>query len=76
MEIDCRPRTVNRVVENGYTGPRVTRAVVAVDVGLAINPLGLQAQMMGGTMDGIAQVLTYSLHLKKGVFQEASWDNA
>ena len=76
MEIDCRPATVNRQVENGYTGPRVTKAVFAVDVGLPINPLGLKAQMMGGMMDGIAQALTYSLHLKNGHFLEASWDNA
>jgi isoquinoline 1-oxidoreductase beta subunit len=27
-------------------------------------------------MDGIAQVLTYSLHLKHGHFLEGSWDNA
>jgi isoquinoline 1-oxidoreductase subunit beta len=76
MEIDCRPATVNRQVENGYTGPRVTKAVFAVDVGLPINPLGLKAQMMGGMMDGIAQALTYSLHLRNGHFLEASWDNA
>ena len=41
-----------------YTGPRVTKVVYAVDVGLPINPLGLKAQMMGGSMDGIAQALT------------------
>lgn len=76
MEIDCRPATVNRRVENGYTGSRVTKAVFAVDAGLPINPLGLKAQMMGGMMDGIAQVLTYSLHLHNGHFLEASWDNA
>jgi isoquinoline 1-oxidoreductase beta subunit len=76
VEIDCRPATVNRQVENGYTGPRVTKAVFAVDVGLPINPLGLKAQMMGGIMDGIAQVLSYSLHLQDGHFLEASWDNA
>jgi isoquinoline 1-oxidoreductase beta subunit len=76
VEIDCRPATVNRRVENGYTGPRVTKVVIAVDTGLAINPLGLQAQMMGGAMDGIAQVLSYSLHLHNGYFLEGSWDNA
>jgi isoquinoline 1-oxidoreductase beta subunit len=76
VEIDCRPATVNRKVKDAYTGPRVTRATVAVDVGLPINPLGLKAQMMGGVMDGIAQVLTYSLHLKHGHFLEGSWDNA
>jgi isoquinoline 1-oxidoreductase beta subunit len=76
VEIDCTPATVNRQVENGYTGPRVTKVVYAVDVGLPINPLGLKAQMMGGIMDGIAQALTYSLHLKDGSFLEGSWDNA
>jgi isoquinoline 1-oxidoreductase beta subunit len=76
VEIDCRPATVNRTVQDGYTGPRVTKVVCAVDVGLPINPLGLQAQMMGGAMDGIAQVLTYSLHFQNGHFLEGSWDNA
>jgi isoquinoline 1-oxidoreductase beta subunit len=75
-EIDCRPATVNRFVENGYTGPRVTKLVMVVDVGLPINLLGLEAQMQGGMMDGLAQALTYGLHLERGVFQEASWDNA
>jgi isoquinoline 1-oxidoreductase beta subunit len=45
-------------------------------VGLPINPLGLEAQMMGGMMDGIAQTLTYSVHLKDGHFLEWSWDAA
>lgn len=31
-----------------YTGPRVTRAIYAVDVGLVINPRDLGAQMIGG----------------------------
>jgi isoquinoline 1-oxidoreductase beta subunit len=76
VEIDCRPATVNRVVEHGFTGPRVTKVVFVVDAGLPINPLGLEAQMMGGVMDGIAQTLTYSLHLKDGYFLEGSWDDA
>ncbi len=76
VEIDCRPATVNRNIPNAYTGPRVTKAVFVVDVGLPINPLGLEAQMMGGIMDGIAQALTYSLHLKDGHYLEGSWDNA
>lgn len=75
-EIDCRPQTVNRRVRDAYTGPRVTRVTYVVDTGLPINPLGLQAQMIGGIMDGIAQALTYSLHLQDGHYLEASWDNA
>ncbi|WP_426241781.1 molybdopterin cofactor-binding domain-containing protein [Nocardioides sp. LHG3406-4] len=75
VEIDCRPETVNRTVRDGVTGPRVTRAVFAVDAGLVINPRGLEAQMMGGFSDGLALALTSSLHLRDGHFLEASWDN-
>jgi isoquinoline 1-oxidoreductase subunit beta len=75
VEIDNSPKTVNRKVRNGVTGPRVTKVVFAVDVGLVVNPKGLEAQMIGGIMDGIALVLTSSLHLEDGHFLEASWDN-
>ena len=76
VEVDTRPETVGRKIEKGYTGPRVTKVVYVVDVGLPINPLGLRAQMMGGVMDAIAQVFSYSLHLKDGYFLEGSWDDA
>ncbi|GAA2797269.1 molybdopterin cofactor-binding domain-containing protein [Saccharopolyspora taberi] len=75
VEIDCRPETINRPIRDGVTGPRVTKAVFAVDVGLPVNPRGLEAQMMGGISDGIALALTSSLHLRDGYFLEASWDN-
>ncbi|NBH12563.1 molybdopterin cofactor-binding domain-containing protein [Amycolatopsis sp. SID8362] len=75
VEIDCRPATVNRPVRDGVAGPRVTKVVFAVDVGLTVNPRGLEAQVMGAVMDGIAQTLTSSLHLRDGAFLEASWDN-
>ncbi|NKQ53184.1 xanthine dehydrogenase family protein molybdopterin-binding subunit [Amycolatopsis sp. K13G38] len=75
VEIDARPRTVDRKIRDAVTGPRVTKVVFAIDAGLAVNPRGLEAQMMGGTMDAIGQVLTESLHLKDGNFLEGSWDN-
>jgi isoquinoline 1-oxidoreductase beta subunit len=75
VEIDCRPETVRRKIRDAYAGPRVTKVVFVVDVGLPVNPRGLQAQMMGGIMDGIAEVLTASLHLTDGHFAEASWDH-
>lgn len=75
MEVDTRPSTVKRRVRDAVTGPRVTRATFAVDVGLPINPTGLEAQMLGGINDGIALAFTSSLHLRDGHFCEASWDN-
>jgi isoquinoline 1-oxidoreductase subunit beta len=75
VEIDTRPSTVNRKIRDAVTGPRVTKAVMAVDAGLVINPRGLEAQMQGGFMDGLALTLTSSCHLRNGKFLEASWDN-
>ena len=74
-EIDCSPAVVNRKIKDGVAGPRVTKVVVAVNPGFAINPLGFEAQMIGGVEDGIALALTASLHLKDGLFLEGSWDN-
>ncbi|MBY8882002.1 molybdopterin cofactor-binding domain-containing protein [Actinacidiphila acidipaludis] len=74
-EIDCRPQTTGRQIPDAYTGPRVTKVVCAVDVGLAVNPRGLEAQMMGGIMDGIAVALSSGLHLEDGHFLEGSWDD-
>jgi isoquinoline 1-oxidoreductase beta subunit len=75
VEIDCRPETVNRKIPDAVTGPRVTKALVVVDPGFAINPRGLEAQMIGGLNDGIAMCLTSSVHIKDGIPLEGSWDN-
>ncbi|WP_277454378.1 molybdopterin cofactor-binding domain-containing protein [Janibacter sp. DB-40] len=75
VELDMRPETVNREIRAAVTGPRVTKVVFAVDAGLVINPTGLDAQMLGGVMDGIALALTSSCHFDEGHFLEASWDN-
>jgi isoquinoline 1-oxidoreductase beta subunit len=75
VEVDNRPQTVHRKIPHAVTGPRVTRVVFAIDAGLAINPRGLEAQMMGGIMDAIGQVFTESLHLRDGYFAEGSWDD-
>jgi isoquinoline 1-oxidoreductase beta subunit len=74
-EINCTPGVVNRKIEDGVGGPRVTKVVIVVDPGFAINPLGFEAQMIGGVEDAISMALTGSLHLKDGLMQEGSWDN-
>ncbi len=75
MEIDARPAMVKRKIREAYTGPRITKAIMAVDAGRVINPRNFQANMMGGCMDGIAQALTASVHIKDGLPLEGSWDN-
>jgi isoquinoline 1-oxidoreductase subunit beta len=75
VEIDCTPETVNRQIPDAVTGPRVYKATIVVDTGFAINPRGLEAQMIGCLNDGIALALTSSLHMKDGIPLEGSWDN-
>lgn len=76
VEVDCRPETVNRKIPGATTGPRVTRAVFVTTVGRhLVNPLGAQAQLQGGVMDGIALAQTSSLHLVDGAFLEGSYDD-
>jgi isoquinoline 1-oxidoreductase beta subunit len=74
-EIDCRPETTGRTIPDAVTGPRVTRVVMVVDVGLPINPRGLEAQMIGCVSDGIGLALTESLHIDAGLPLEGSWDD-
>ncbi|MFZ3468480.1 molybdopterin cofactor-binding domain-containing protein [Streptomyces sp. 4.24] len=52
---------------------RVTKAVIAVDVGLPVNPRGLEAQMIGGLTDAISTTLRAGLHLDKGLPLEGSY---
>ncbi|MFE0577115.1 molybdopterin cofactor-binding domain-containing protein [Streptomyces sp. NPDC058874] len=52
---------------------RVTRAVIAVDVGLPVNPRGLEAQMAGGLTDAISTTLRAGLHIDKGLPMEGSY---
>ncbi|MBW5485080.1 xanthine dehydrogenase family protein molybdopterin-binding subunit [Streptomyces bambusae] len=52
---------------------RVTKAVIAVDVGRPVNPRGLEAQMTGGLMDAVSTTLRAGLHLDKGLPLEGSY---
>lgn len=53
--------------------PLVTRAVMAVDVGLPVNPMGIEAQMLGGIAEAISLVFRAGLHFEKGLPLEASF---
>ncbi|MFJ9456907.1 molybdopterin cofactor-binding domain-containing protein [Kitasatospora sp. NPDC101447] len=53
--------------------PRVTKAVIAADVGRVINPTGLEAQLTGALVDGISVILQAGNHLDNGAFREGSY---
>jgi isoquinoline 1-oxidoreductase beta subunit len=48
----------------------IHRAVCAVDVGRVVNPLGVEAQMMGATIDGISTALNLAITVKDGQVQQ------
>ncbi|MER8184540.1 molybdopterin cofactor-binding domain-containing protein [Kitasatospora sp. NPDC094015] len=53
--------------------PRVTKAVMVADVGLPVNPRGLEAQLMGAVTDGISVTLQAGLHIDAGAVREGSF---
>jgi len=46
--------------------PKVHRCICAVDVGQVVNPLGLEAQMMGATIDGLSTALNLKITVRDG----------
>jgi isoquinoline 1-oxidoreductase beta subunit len=53
--------------------PRVTKAVGVADVGRALNPRGLEAQLAGCAIDGISVTLQAGNHLDNGAIRESSF---
>lgn len=49
---------------------RIHRAVCIADIGRVVNPLGAQAQMMGGTLDAVSAALNLSITVKDGQVQQ------
>ncbi len=61
------------VSKTGVLG--IHRCVCAVDVGQPVNPLGIEAQMMGGTIDGISTALGLGITLKDGRVEQGNFDS-
>ena len=55
-------------------GFRIERCVCVVDVGRPINPLGIEAQMMGGTIDGISTARNLEITIEGGRVREGNFD--
>lgn len=54
---------------------RVTRVVCAVDCGLAVNPLSLEAQVQGSIAYGLGPTLHSALSIKDGQVQEGNFND-
>lgn len=53
--------------------PRVLRVVIAADVGLPINPKGVEAQLQGAAVDAMSTTLSAGLHIDSGAVREGSF---
>jgi len=53
--------------------PRVVAVVMAADVGIVVNPRGLEAQLMGAAIDGLSTILHAGLHIDRGAVREGSF---
>lgn len=54
---------------------RVHRVVAAIDVGIAVNPLNLEAQTQGGIIDGLSAALFGRITIEGGRTKEASFED-
>lgn len=65
MEVAAKPG-------GGWT---IVRCVCVSDVGIVVNPLGVEAQLQGGTIDGISTALGLEITVEKGAVQQANFDS-
>ncbi|MCP3097941.1 molybdopterin-dependent oxidoreductase [Myxococcus sp. K15C18031901] len=66
---------IAHLVEVDVTGavPRVLRIIIAADVGLPINPKGIEAQLQGAAVDAMSTTLSAGLHIDAGAVREGSF---
>ena len=54
---------------------KVHRVVAAVDVGIPVNPLSVEAQTQGGIIDGLSAALFGEITVERGRVREATFDD-
>ncbi|HEY5558501.1 MAG TPA: molybdopterin cofactor-binding domain-containing protein [Steroidobacteraceae bacterium] len=64
MEVEVSPR--GRLA--------IRRVVCAIDCGQPVNPLGISAQMQGGTIDGLSTALNLEITIKNGRVEQGNFD--
>ncbi len=68
----CIAHVVDVSTANGIV--KIVRMVAVVDVGTAINPKGVEAQIQGAFMDGVSTALKAAITIDKGGAAESNWD--
>ncbi|AGC43312.1 isoquinoline 1-oxidoreductase subunit beta [Myxococcus stipitatus DSM 14675] len=67
--------SIAHLVEVDVRGPepKVLRIVIAADVGLPINPKGIEAQLQGAAVDAMSTTLSAGIHIDSGAVREGSF---
>jgi isoquinoline 1-oxidoreductase beta subunit len=53
----------------------IDRIVAAVDCGVVVNPRGVEAQLQGGTVDGLSTALNLQITVKDGQIVQSNFDD-
>ena len=53
----------------------IHRIIAAVDCGVVVNPLGVEAQLQGGTIDGLSTALNLEITVKDGQIVQSNFHN-
>ena len=53
----------------------IEKIIAAVDCGLAVNPRGVEAQLQGGTIDGLSTALNLEITVKDGQIEQSNFHN-
>ncbi len=54
---------------------KIERVVAAIDCGLAVHPNGVEAQLEGGTIDGLSTALGLEITVNNGQVEQSNFDN-
>jgi isoquinoline 1-oxidoreductase beta subunit len=64
---------VEVTVNDGHLA--IERIVAAVDCGVVVNPLGVEAQLQGGTIDGLSTALNLEITVREGRVEQSNFHN-
>jgi isoquinoline 1-oxidoreductase subunit beta len=54
---------------------RIERCVCVADVGVVVNPAGVEAQLQGGTIDGLSTAIGLQITVEDGRIQQSNFDS-
>src|SRR6266436_2227539 len=72
----CGKRVRGETSFRGDTRPRIHRATVTIDCGLAVNPLSVESQVQGGLGFGLSQLMANgAITLKDGQVEQSNFND-